>query len=202
MSLSAKAAPSGRIEISLRNIGQLFNSLDPSPFLEKDLDHDAEEFLVGWAREHPHGRSLELVLHLQEWPERPDAEANVRDAVHNYFSYRARIGWQELRQLLRRGRVSLLIGLTFLSGCLLLSEYLALRSHGHLAEIVRESLTIGGWVAMWQPMQIYLYGWWPIRALIRVHERMSRMDVRLRRIGPGSKESLRHVESLRAAGAM
>src|SRR5689334_1754508 len=128
MSALPQAASSSRIEISLRNVSQLFNSLDPSPFLEKDLDHDAEEFLVGWAHEHPHDRSLELVLHLQEWPKGPDDEANVRDAVHNYFAYRARVGRQELKQLLQRGRISLLIGLGFLSGCLLLSEYLALHS--------------------------------------------------------------------------
>ena len=38
-----------RIEIKLRNLNQLFNTMDPSPFLEKDLDADAEEFIVNWA---------------------------------------------------------------------------------------------------------------------------------------------------------
>jgi hypothetical protein len=32
-----------KIEINLSRLPQLFNSLDPSPFLERDLDHDAEE---------------------------------------------------------------------------------------------------------------------------------------------------------------
>ena len=35
-----------RIEIYLDRVEQLFNSMDPSPFQEKDLDHDAEEFVV------------------------------------------------------------------------------------------------------------------------------------------------------------
>ena len=35
-----------RIEISLKSIDQLFNSMDPSPFHEKDLDRDAEEFIM------------------------------------------------------------------------------------------------------------------------------------------------------------
>jgi len=31
------------IEIGLKSISQLFNSLDPSPFHQKDLDADAED---------------------------------------------------------------------------------------------------------------------------------------------------------------
>ena len=37
------------ISLKLRDVHQLFNSMDPSPFIEKDLDDDAEEFIVGWA---------------------------------------------------------------------------------------------------------------------------------------------------------
>ena len=33
--------------LQLRELPQLFNSMDPSPFLDRDLDADAEEFIVG-----------------------------------------------------------------------------------------------------------------------------------------------------------
>jgi hypothetical protein len=33
------------ISLNLRDVNQLFNSMDPSPFIEKDLDDDAEEFI-------------------------------------------------------------------------------------------------------------------------------------------------------------
>ncbi|MBP6390159.1 MAG: hypothetical protein KA175_00410 [Flavobacteriales bacterium] len=42
-----------RIEVTLRNISALFNSLDPSPFRDKDLDAEAEAFIVSWAQEYP-----------------------------------------------------------------------------------------------------------------------------------------------------
>ena len=42
----------GLIELRLNNVGQPFNTMDPSPFHERDLDHDAEEFILSWAREH------------------------------------------------------------------------------------------------------------------------------------------------------
>jgi hypothetical protein len=38
----------GLIELKLSGLNQLFNSMDPSPFHERDLDHDAEEFIVSW----------------------------------------------------------------------------------------------------------------------------------------------------------
>lgn len=41
------------IRLRLRDMSQLFNSMDPSPFIEKDLDDDAEEFIVSWAQEFP-----------------------------------------------------------------------------------------------------------------------------------------------------
>ena len=108
------------IELKLREISQLFNSLDPSPFNEQDLDKDAEEFIVGWARELPRNRPLHLILHLERpLPEGRDA-ASVADAIHHYFAYRASITRLELRQLLKRGRTSLIIGTAFLwaSSCL------------------------------------------------------------------------------------
>jgi hypothetical protein len=47
------------------------------------------------------------------------------------------------------------------------------------AEIVKESFTIGGWVAMWRPLEIYLYDWWPLRDEWRLLERLARMKVTL-----------------------
>ncbi len=178
----------GRIEISLRKADQLFNSLDPSPFLEKDLDHDAEQFLVEWAQEHPRDKPLELVLHLKEFPKEPNTQRVIRHAVRNYFSYRARQSSVALRQLFRQGQASLLIGLSFLASCLLLSDYLATHAAGALTGIVRESLSIGGWVAMWRPLQIYLYDWWPIRNRTRIYKRMSRMDVHLQQVQPEASQ--------------
>jgi len=31
---------------------------------------------------------------------------------------------------------------------------------------VRESLLVGGAVAPWRPLEIFLYDWWPIRDLV------------------------------------
>ena len=41
----------------------------------------------------------------------------VGEAVRNHFQYRAERTHRQLRELLRRGRLSLVIGLAFAGGC-------------------------------------------------------------------------------------
>jgi len=166
-----------RIQLRLRELPQLFNSMDPSPFLDRDLDADAEEFIMSWAREHPKDHELELTIHLAT-PPPPDRAAGVEEAVHHYFSMRAQMKNHEFRQLMRRGQLSLVIGLAFLAGCLFLGEFARLGS-GTGGNIVREGLTIIGWVAMWRPLEIYLYDWWPVRDEQRLLARLTRMHVHL-----------------------
>ncbi len=177
----SKAAAADRghthtISLKLRDMNQLFNSMDPSPFIEKDLDDDAEEFIVSWAQEFSPNAPIKLRIHLDQWPAE-DPQAMIRTAVHNYFAHRAKITGLEFKRLLRRGRTSLFIGMLFLSACLFLSKMLLGHEAGTWAAVVRESLTIAGWVAMWRPMQIYLYDWWPLLQLRRVFTKLSHMPV-------------------------
>jgi hypothetical protein len=163
------------IELRLHDIQQLFNSLDPSPFREKDIDRDAEEFIVGWSNEIPLKEPLGLRVHLEQ-PPRDDPAPLIRDAVRHYFASRAAHATLEFRQLMRQGRLTLVIGLVFLGACITAAEVVA-RGGTVWAEYVRESLTIAGWVAMWRPMHIYLYEWWPVRRQITNLTRLSTMRV-------------------------
>ncbi len=171
-----------RIEVRLRELAQLFNSMDPSPFHERDLDADAEEFIVSWAREHPAHRELELLVHLTV-PPPADRHTNAGDAVRHYFAARAALKHREFRQLMRQGRFSLGVGLAFLASCLALGALAGgmvdAQGYRTSADIVKESFTIGGWVAMWRPLEIYLYDWWPLRDEWRLLERLARMHVTL-----------------------
>ena len=169
---------SNQIEVRLRELSQLFNLMDPSPFIDRDLDADAEEFIVGWARELPHKSELELVIHLATLPP-PDRVKGTEEAVRHYFSSRAEVKHRELRLLLRRGRASLLIALLFLAGCFGLGELAQQAPLGTWNEFVELGLHIAGWVAMWRPLEIFLYDWWPVRSDQRLLERLARMKVRL-----------------------
>ena len=155
--------------------------MDPSPFHERDLDDDAEEFIVSWAQEFPRRDPVSLVIHVNQIPEQRDAPHLVEAAVHHYFAYRAKLNRLEFRHLLKEGRTSLIIGLVFLGACLLTSEWLLRKQPGSLSIIARESLVIAGWVAMWRPIRIFLYDWWPVLRLGRLYQKLSRMHVEVRK---------------------
>lgn len=172
-----------RIELRLRELAQLFNSLDPSPFIERDLDADAEEFILGWSREVHLGQELELVVHLA-LPPPGDRAAVVESAVRHYFAHRAEMKQREFRLLLRRGRISLAVGVVFLALCFVLGELALKLVGGTFGGFASTSMTIVGWVAMWRPLEIYLYDWWPVREERRNLERLARMGVTLK-VPPG-----------------
>ena len=87
----------------------------------------------------------------------------------------------EFRRLLRLGRTSLLVGLAFLSLCTLGAKALGALGGGPYPylDILREGLIIAGWVAMWRPIQIFLYEWWPIVRRRRMLQNLSRAQVRV-----------------------
>ncbi len=168
---------SNRIELRLRDLGQLFNTMDPSPFHDKDLDQDAEEFIESWAQEFPLREPVKLVVHLAEWPSGQDPQVLVERAIHNYFSYRSRMNQREFRRLMLEGWWCLLIGVTFLLFCLIAVKTIGDTEKGTFLSLLREGLVIGGWVAMWRPLEIYLYAWWPLFRRGRIREKISKMTV-------------------------
>ena len=164
------------LELHLTDLRQLFNSLDPAPFRERDLDPAADAYITDWAREVPRSAAPALVVNLAQPPSKGD-EAMLRDAVHAYFIDRARAERGRLRQLFRTGRMSLAIGIAFLAAAIVLGEFIASTLKEGSALIVRESFYIGGWVALWRPLEIFLYDGWPIRAEASMYDRLAAMPV-------------------------
>jgi hypothetical protein len=172
----AGAASGSVLELRLADARHLFDTLDPAPFHERDLDPKAAAYIVEWAQEQPSSTPLALVVHLGQ---RGDtAAATLGDAVHEYFRRRAVAARRRLRRLFRTGRISLAIGLTVLLFAIVVGEQVGgLIGHARYGRLVEESLVIGGWVALWHPMGIFLYDWWPIGAEARLYDRLSTMDV-------------------------
>jgi hypothetical protein len=178
-----------RLKIRLSSVRQLFNSLDPAPFHEKDLDRDAEEYIAGWANEFPRGSTFELDLIL---PQEELAAADRNDvgrAIQNYFSYRAQETWRQMRSHLREGRFALAVGLLFLVACVIVRQLVPIVVAQEVAlRALQEGLLILGWVAMWRPLEIFLYDWWPIRHRARLYESLSRMPVKVQSIDKANRE--------------
>ena len=177
--MNTDASKAQHLEVRVREIDQLFNSMDPTPFLNKDLDREAEAFIETWALGLPPGSRLHLTIHLEHLPVEGDPSVLMTDAIHNYFDYKADLVRGDLRQLLKQGRVSLLIGMGFVTVCLIAADAIAHMGTSTAVTITRESLTIVGWVAMWRPLQTFLYDWWPLARRIRICKTLSKAKVRV-----------------------
>ena len=169
------------IEVRVENISQLFDTLDPYPFPERDLDSDAEEYIVGWARELPHDAPICIVIHM------PAAEVAKQDvktlttALNRYFTYRAGVALRDLNELFRVGRVSLLIGVAVLALCITAARFAAaFFGDDPVGRFVQESLIILGWVANWKPIEIFLYDWWPLLRRRNLYRRLSEASVQVK----------------------
>jgi hypothetical protein len=164
------------IEVSIHDVQQLFNSMDPSPFNERDLDSDADAYIESWAREYALNAPIKLRVHLEEWPP-GDPATLIADAVHHHYANCAALAALEFRRIMREGRATLAIGLVFLAVCLFASREIMQRSDAEWAGYLREGLLIVGWVAMWRPLQTYLYDWWPVRLKRLIYTKLSVMPV-------------------------
>jgi hypothetical protein len=170
-SSTSVASPSRTIiDVRLKEIKQLFNSLDATPFPETDLDADAEDFLVSWALDVNNRYPICVRLNVLHPPQGDITEVTqqTETALRTYFEYKADILTRRFRHTLAQGRTRLVIGLSVLIITLLLANVIDRKwsNESAFAGIVHESLLIGGWVSMWGPLDILLYGWWPI-----LHER-------------------------------
>ena len=168
------------VEMNISHPAQLFNSLDPSPFRERDLDAEAAAWLVDAIRELHGHRHVKIVVYL---PGEADERTHmaVTDAIHNYFHYREIAARFNLRQVFRLGRISLLVGLVFLAVCTMLWRF-AFTGDAAVDRILGEGFLIIGWVAMWKPLEVLLYDWWPILRDIRLYRRIAVMPVEIRHL--------------------
>ena len=176
------------IEVRVAELRQLFNAIDPSPFHDRDLDPAADEFIVEWAKEMPRSAALALVVHLDR-PAGPPGEVEaLRASVQQNYRRSATSARRRLRALFHRGRISLVIGLAFLGVSIAIADVLA---DFVGSTFLRETVIIGGWVAMWRPLEVFLYDWWPIRTEQRLYDRLATMPVRIHYGTKGDAEAWR-----------
>lgn len=179
------AAETGTIEIRLAKVSQLFNMLDPFPFRERDLDPEAEDYIVDWARELPRRAPVRIVVHLPEEEALSPAGRGIPEALAHFFEYRRQVTAGELKETFRVGRWSLAIGLSVLAVCLLLAQAVTGRlGEGPIARFLEESLIIVGWVANWRPIEIFLYDWWPLARRRDLYGRLAAARVEVRPTAP------------------
>jgi len=158
------------IELELHTAMQLFNSFDPAPFHEKELDREAEEYIYNTVGEFPLKKPLGIFIYLPPSEADGETEHILKKAIRNHFSY---------KKLLQRGRRNMTIATLFLFLCLLVIRLLSTLKEVLVHTMLSEGFTIIGWVAMWEPINVFLYGWWPVVQKRNIYRKILSMDVNI-----------------------
>ncbi len=165
------------VELILTDVRQLFNSLDPSPFREKELDRNAEEYIFNAVGDIPISKPVELMIYLPASRITPEISEAIKSGIRYHFHYLSAYEETELRRLNRRGRRFLFLGVVILFGGVLTSQVISLFSQNLLARALQDILLIISWVTIWEPIHIFLYDRSPINQKIQIYDKISRMDV-------------------------
>ena len=173
-----RAEKSATIEVAAGELGQLFNSLDPSPFPQRDLNDETEAFIASWAKELSPCKRFRIIVHLPEAEIAKAGPERLGKAFSNYFAYRAEMLKRAERECLRKGRRFLFAGLFVLAVCNMLARLISAATHSSpFAQFAADGLVIFGWVANWRPAEIFLYDFWEIRRERRLHQQLAGAEI-------------------------
>jgi len=175
---SPRRNASGKIDIKLDRLDQLFHTLDPHARWHRHIDNTIEEFLIEEAR--GVARKARILIRLfvdsDEAPKSDQTKTGRTDAGHAlraHFAYRARVENARLHDLLMRGVFSLAVGLLVLAGCLKIGPWLGSFTREATGNFIDTAFQIIGWAANWRPVEIFLYDWWPIAEDRRLFRRLA-----------------------------
>jgi hypothetical protein len=161
------------VNIHVRDLAQLFNSLDPSPFWDRDLDRDAATFIEEEFVDKRSARDWHLNVHVQD---DHALAGDLQRAVENYYARLAGSARRELREHLLLGQLALIGGI----GIFLLSMGLRQLLQGTLGDLPRmldEGLIILAWLALWRPAEVLAYEWVPLNRKRRLYGRLAAIRV-------------------------
>jgi hypothetical protein len=165
------------IEITLSSVIQLFNSYDPAPFHDKELNSAAEHYIVDTIKDFPKKTAFKIIIYLPPDIAITERAQKIPQAIHNHFAYKMLVQDRRFRERFRHGRFTLLIGLSFLAIALFARQAVSHIDDQLYARVFSDALLIIGWAAMWEPITVLLYELWPIIQQKHTYEKISTMDI-------------------------
>jgi len=175
------------IDIRVRDVQQLFDTRDPAPFRERDLDEDAVEYIVAAAEEIPTRHPLKIVLTFDAVSPQALSAPDIVLAIHAHFQRELHQVQRRIRNQRQVGQAALGFGLIALVLCLSLAQFTQQLPQSAVRDILREGLIIIGWVAMWRPMESLLFDWWPLAQQRRRVARLLDAEIQVSPAGEASR---------------
>jgi hypothetical protein len=164
------------IEIRVNSVLQLFDSRDPAPFRERDLDDDFTDYIIASADEIPSGSPIRLQIYISQADTSIHVES-ITQAIRSHFEYQIEFKRIQFYKILKTARLFLFVGLCILSLCLILAQWAKQLDSDLFSTTLREGIVIFGWVSMWKPLELLLFDWYPIYDRIRLFRKILEAEV-------------------------
>jgi len=162
-----------KIELDFKDISQLFNPFDPSKLTEKDLNNDVVDFIISYFNEFNFlKRKTRIIIHLPKKNHSKKYYGDTKKAISHFFEHLVKTEDKKINEKIKKGKKELLAGLIILFLALIIKGFINLEGSIVLS-LLGEGLTIGGWVAMWNPINTLFYDWFPIKSKRKLYDRIS-----------------------------
>lgn len=164
------------MRIKVRQLSQLFNSWDPSPFWDRDLDGEAAKFIEEEFRDRLSADSWRLLVQVRGGS---TSAEDLQTALKSHYLRQANSARLALREHLWVGQLALVGGVAIFLVSMAMRVLLRNSWQG-ISPWVEEGLVILAWLALWRPAEALLYGWVPYYRKRLRYQRLARIQVAVR----------------------
>ncbi|ABN07742.1 hypothetical protein Mlab_1578 [Methanocorpusculum labreanum Z] len=149
------------IELRIAQPAQFYNLLDPAPNDEKEINQVTESYIMDSLDDMQNDKrgSAKIVLYLEQTLyDDEKTRKDMEKAIHSHFAERVCSATLKYKQAMNKGRRYLIRGLIFLIICLIFSSVVtSIHNQNDIIYAIGQSFVIIGWVALWRPVEFYLY---------------------------------------------
>ncbi len=147
------------IDVAVRTIEHLYHNYDKvAPYHRKELDQEFVDYLIESIRE-VYKRDFIIRISFEIMPPEVLLE-RVRGSISNYFLYLVELEVRNLKIMIKRSLILLVLGLILLALAIAVTQRISL-SPGVLKEVFAQGLTVAAWVSLWEAMANLLLAWLP-----------------------------------------
>lgn len=164
------------IYIKISKFEQLITVDSDNIYPGTGVDSDASEYLHNEADLIRLNHDVRLEVSI---PKITKEEKNLAtNVLHKFFDYRAQMAKKDLAHNFAQGITAIIFSVILVISCaLIFIIFKALGASDGLMTLISSILMIACWVAVWTPVEIFLFNWWPIRHEVRVYKKLSTMEV-------------------------
>ena len=186
------------ITLHLDDIQDLFS--DPEPGSDRYVS--GMDYLYSEVRIYPRHEKFKVTIELPQEKITEGLLERTRAKMKRYCQFKVEQSHKELIALHHQGVATLWTGLLVAVICLVLAFAFTLMAQSGINKILEAVLQVvatlfvlsAGWVALWEPSEIFLYDWWPFRQDMRIYNKIADADIVIRESEVGAHVEDKKVE--------